>query len=393
MKQFIKNIFTITLFTMFLYSCNDDSSSVIAIPPADGVSGFTASTNEVILNKLDATNTAINFDWDIPSYTINTPLNAYAVEYDVMEGDFSDPLNSIGVVTNQKSFTHAELNAIATKLNLAPYQAGQFKVRIKASLNYGTLPVYSSSKIVTVTPFDAFEYPLPSELYLQGDALASNLGYPIPENQKMVQIDDHRFGLVVYLTSGKKFAFVTSASALSNTSYKAQTLTAPLAGGNFVPVISAQPDFNDGNNIKSPAISGAYKVVIDFIAGTYSLTKEQNIIPPPSDLYVIGGATVLGWTPPNATQKFTKSPTDNYVFTIKIPLVAGMFAFITAPSSWSEPAYRAVTPDEPLIGGNLSVSGGSTNPQYGGSNIVVTEDGLFTITVNFRYRMYYVSLQ
>ena len=384
MKKNFKILIAMMLILVSAYSCSDDTLKSVAEEPAEGKFLLTNSISEIVLNKKDADkNIAITLNWDNKSwYGVDTPLS-YTIQMDKNDGDFVS-LQEIAIASgNNISLTHADLNAKAFALKLTPDVASKIKVRLKANLKYGALPIYSNVSTLTITPFSMLilKYPMPAELYLQGDAVPSNWGTPVPDIQKMVQIDDHRFGLIVALTGGKNFAAITAASTWSDPAYVTLDNNAiPQSSGNFEPRGSATSW--GGTPIKSPAISGVYQVIFDFTKGTYSISPAV-LMTLPSELYIIGDATTNGWAAPGNAQKFTKI--DNFTFTLTTTIKAGKFAFLNANSTWSTPAYLGKTDSEPSLAGNLTLN---QAPNWAGSSITAPNPGNYTITVNFKSGTY-----
>ena len=386
MKKFFKILFAIVLIWLAPSSCSDDTLKSVAEPPAEGKFLLTNSTSEILLVKKDADkNIAVTLNWDNKSwYGIDTPMT-YTIQMDTNNGEFVSPQEIAIASGNNISLTHADLNAKAFALKLTPDIASKIKVRLKANLRYGALPLYSSVSTLTVTPYSMLilKYPMPQELYLQGDAVPSNWGTPISDIQKMVQIDDHRFGLIVALTGGKSFAAITAASTWSDPAYVTlDTNTNPKSTGTFEPRGSQTNPAWGGTPIKSPAISGVYQVVFDFTTGTYSITPAV-LMTSPAELYIIGDATTNGWNAPSNAQKFNK--VGNNTFTLTTALKAGKYAFLNANATWSTPAYLGKTDSEPLLGGNLTLN---QAPNWAGSNITAPNPGNYTITVNFKSGTY-----
>lgn len=383
---------TVVFVFVSLNSCTDDEPISIAIAPGEGSFLITSSVNNVVLNEQDSeTETAITFTWDNQSYGIDTPVT-YVLEMDSSDGDFSEP-RTFSVTNNEKSFTHAEFNYYALEFNLVPENEGELKVRLRLNLNYGALPTYSNVEVITVLPFDTLNllYPMPTELYLQGDAVPSNWGVPIPDSQKMAQIDDHRFGLITSLVGGKNYAAISVPSTWSDPAYVAVDDQQSPSEGDFRPAGSMTVPPWGGNPISSPSNTGVYKVIFNFTSGKYSVTPEPSILVPPTDLYIIGDATPLGWAANvNDTQKFNMI--NDYTFEITIDLTeGGAFAFITS-TAYSDPAYKAKTGSQDPTGGDFIASGSATNPAWGGSDIVAPSSGSYTITVNFKSGTYALAL-
>lgn len=384
MKKFFKIIFAIVLIMVSAYSCSDDSLQSVAEPPAEGKFLLTNSISEIVLDKKDADkNIAVTLNWDNKSwFGVDTPLT-YTLQMDKSDGEFASPQEIAIASGNNISLTHADLNAKAWALELTPEVASKIKVRLKANLKYGAVPIYSNVSTLTITPYSTLilKYPLPTELYLQGDAVPSNWGTPVPDIQKMAQIDDHRFGLIVALTGGKSFAVITAASTWSDPAYVTlDTNTNPQSSGTFEPRGSATNW--GGNPIKSPAVSGVYQVILDFTTGIYSITPAE-LMTSPAELYIIGDATTNGWNAPGSAQKFTK--VDDNTFTLTTTLKAGKYAFLNANATWSTPAYLGKTDSEPLLGGNLTLN---QAPNWAGNNITAPKPGNYTITVNFKSGTY-----
>ena len=384
MKKFFKIVFAIVLIIVTVSSCSDDTLQSVAEPPAEGKFLLTNSISDIVLTPKDADkNIAVTLNWDNKSwYGVDTPLT-YTLQMDNNDGEFLSPQEVSILSGNNISFTHADLNAKAFALKLAPEVASKIKVRLKANLKYGAVPIYSNVSTLTVTPFSTLilKYPMPTELYLQGDAVPSNWGTPVTDIQKMAQIDDHRFGLIVALTGGKSFAVISAASTWSDPAYVTlDANTIPQSTGNFEPRGSATNW--GGAPIKSPAVSGVYQVILDFTTGTYSITPAV-LMTSPAELYIIGDATTNGWNAPGNAQKFTK--VDNNTFTLTTALKAGKYAFLNANSTWSTPAYLGKTDSEPLLGGNLTPN---QAPNWAGSSITAPNPGNYTITVNFKSGTY-----
>ncbi len=384
MKKFFKIIFAILLIMVSAYSCSDDSLQSVAEPPADGKFLLTNSISEIVLESKNADkNIAVTLNWDNKSwYGVDTPLT-YTVQMDKSDGEFVSPQEIVIASGNNISLTHADLNAKAFALELKPEVASKIKVRLKANLKYGAVPIYSNVSTLTVTPYNTLilKYPMPTELYLQGDAVPSNWGTPVPDIQKMAQIDDHRFGLIIALTGGKNFAAISAASTWSDPAYVTMdTNTNPQSSGTFEPRGSATNW--GGSPIKSPAVSGVYQVILDFTTGIYTITPAE-LMTSPAELYIIGDATTNGWNAPGTAQKFTK--VDNNTFTLTTTLKAGKYAFLNANATWSTPAYLGKTDSEPPLAGNLTLN---QAPNWAGSSITAPNPGNYTITVNFKSGTY-----
>ena len=121
MKKFYKILFAIVLIMVTASSCSDDTLMSVAEPPAEGKFLLTNSTSEIVLESKDADkNIAVTLNWDNKSwYGIDTPLT-YTLQMDNSDGEFVSPQEIAIASGNNISLTHADLNAKAFALKLAP---------------------------------------------------------------------------------------------------------------------------------------------------------------------------------------------------------------------------------------------------------------------------------
>ncbi len=261
MKKTLNIICAAFLIMLSISSCSEKELLSVATVPADGDFLVTPSANAIALIKKGAgTHTALAFSWDTIVYGVSTPTT-FTLQMDSLNGDFSAPLEDvISTNTFQIAFTDSVMNYRALRLNLKPFIPGEIKVRLKANLAYNNLPVYSRVVPLMITPYDdGLMYKMPAALYIQGDAVASNGTFPIPDAQLMVKIDNHRFGLLVSLAGGKHFTFSSDAAAMSDPAYKAATSSEPLTGGNFIPSDSQTTPPNEGSDISSRQLAAFIK--------------------------------------------------------------------------------------------------------------------------------------
>jgi hypothetical protein len=391
------NIFKwiLVLFTVGLTaaSCTDSVSTYIATEPANFTLNAGATTITLSSTNAGSTN-AVTFSWDSLTYGVSTPVT-YTLQLDSLNGTFANPIEE-SVITDSYTFSYSDsiLNLRALKLKLTVGQQGKLKARLKSNLAYNQMVAYSNVVTLTVTPYSSvvLKYAMPAVLYLQGDAVASDWSYPVPASQQMVQIDNHRFALLVSLTGGKSFAFITSATAWGDPAYKAATSSEPTSGGNFIPSGSATTPAWGGSNITAPPTTGVYQVIVDFSTGTYTVTAAPGLLTAPSALYIVGDATPLAWAAPDATQQFTQ--VDSNTFSLKVKLTGGKnYALITAASIWTDPAYIlpiGSVASSYTSGGEIIASGAANS--WGGVNIQSpATTGIYTITVNFKAGTYIVS--
>lgn len=273
MNTILKPIALMFLFAGFISSCTDDDLLYVAKAPVDGELLVNMSSDNVVLSKDLADETALSFSWNNSDYGVDTPLN-YTLEIDTADGDFTNP-ETVETNSTELSFKHSELNATTSALKLPVEVESQIQVRLKTSLKFDALPSYSKVETISVTPYEDLVYPIPNsgELYLQGDAVPSNWGYPLPENQKLER-DGDTFSITTQLTGGKFYAFLSINTGWGDPAYVAQDANQGSSEGKFVP---NGPDTTppwQGTAVPSPASTGVYEITINFKTGKYSVTPQ-----------------------------------------------------------------------------------------------------------------------
>ena len=258
-----------------LNACSDNEAVAVANTPQNGVLSINPSTTNIVLSKADKNQPAISFNWEKSDYGVSTP-KTYTLEIDILDGDFSDPEIEVTEST-EITLTHGKLNAMVLSKDLITGVAGQIKARIKTALYYGASPTYSKEEIISVTPYEDLFFPLPlsGTLYLQGDAVPSNWGYPVPEAQKLTKIPNKaEFTITTELFGNKNFAFISSNMGWGDPAYVGLVANQPFDGGPFTENGSQTSPPWIGSPIKTPPVTGIYTITIDFVTGKYTITPQ-----------------------------------------------------------------------------------------------------------------------
>jgi len=112
---------------------------------------------------------------------------------------------------------------------------------------------------------------------------------------------------------------------------------------------------NEEDNV-TVAVDGFYRIIVDFSAGTYSVTE--------SNWAIIGSATPNGWNDPDSNMVLSSATKGNYTWTVDITLVDGEIKF-RENDAWDI---------------NYGDTGADGILDAGGDNIAVTA-GTYTITM------------
>ncbi|MBS1919387.1 MAG: SusE domain-containing protein [Bacteroidetes bacterium] len=218
--------------------------------------------------------------------------------------------------------------------------------------------------------------PLPTNLYIVGDATPGGWSNPVPlPSQQFTQINSFTFGIVLNLTAGGSYLLLPVNGDWGHKFGGATDGTA--SGGGTLLADGAVP----GSNTPAPATSGLYSIVVNFITNTYTVT------PVPSNLFIVGDATPGGWANPVPlpSQQFTQVTPG--VFQLSLALNSGgSYLFLPVNGDWSH-KYGGATNGMSINGSPLLIDGavpGSNTP-------APSTSGTYTITVSFVSMTYKVQ--
>ncbi|MBA0882703.1 SusE domain-containing protein [Flavobacterium undicola] len=246
MKNITKSI--IALFAVVALSCSvEDVQNRPVIEGVDSPVLTAPSTGAAyVLTAATATAQAERFTWKSANYGGDVQVT-YAVEIDKKGNEFKTP-QSIGSVIseNQVSVTIEQLNNAALSLKATPFAPGEFEVRVKASAG-ALVPMYSNIVGIVVTPFPSWP-----NWGIIGDATPTGWG---SDTNLDYDLATQKYSITIHLTAAHfKFRLNDSWDVNYGDDGNNGTLE---AGGSDVPV----------------AAEGDYKIVVDFTAKTYTITK------------------------------------------------------------------------------------------------------------------------
>lgn len=193
-------------------------------------------------------------------------------------------------------------NAIPSSNTPAPVTSGLYQIIVN----------FQTGKY-TVTPYTGT---IPANLYIIGDATALgwNNNPGLSPTQQFTKIDAVSFGIITTLTTGNSYLFLPEDMNLWTHKFGGAT-----ASGGALLADNAIPS----SNTPAPATTGKYKIIVNFVTNTYTVTPYTGV-DIPANLFIIGDATPLGWNNNSGlspTQQFTQI--NNSEFQLTVPLTAG----------------------------------------------------------------------
>jgi starch-binding outer membrane protein SusE/F len=272
MKNIFKRLLVLVVATSFLYSCEKDENQVIFEGGTNPVLKA-SSTSSMVLDINNKNATAVRFDWTNPDYSFNTGLSSqnvtYTLEIDTVGSNFTNPKRVQKAISNDLSvtLTVGELNSLLLGAEWLEAISHNFQIRIKSSLEGGTVPLYSNVIAITVTPYLDVLYPVPNALYITGSATPASwqCGCNEPEllSQKFTKVSSSRFELTIELSANNSYLFLPVYGSWSaKYGFTGGGNTNNVNGDNFKP---------EGNDIKAPGTTKPYKITVDFKTGKFTL--------------------------------------------------------------------------------------------------------------------------
>lgn len=355
MKNITKSL--LILLSIFAISCETDDveDRPVAIAKDAPVLSAPGEGSAYVLNITEAERQIERFVWTSANFDQSVVVN-YTVEIDLAGSEFANP-QVIGTATgNQVAVSVETLNGAAMAAGGVAFEAGQFEVRVKASLNATSEPLYSNVVTLTITPYVTYPY---EDLYLVGDATGS--GWDNTANSNLYAMYRDPANNDIYSYTGR-FA----AGGFKLLRKKGQW--APSFGLNGTALASRPTEADPDTSNFTVTTAGYYTLTVNVADLTYTFVPydaSAAIIYP--TIGIIGTATPGAWD--NDTD-MTQSTFDPHIWYVRsAALTAG-----------GEMKFRANNAWEISWGGPTSYSGVAGMP---GSNIPIG------ISVNGAYDVWF----
>ncbi|RYY47205.1 MAG: hypothetical protein EOO06_12880 [Chitinophagaceae bacterium] len=347
---------------------------------------LSASATAIAALPADSNNTVQTFTWTYPDYATDSGNIKYSIEIDSATKNFSSPLRKTVTAEQTLSFTAKELNAFLVNRLYAFNVPVSLEARVISSYANNNERLVSNTVAFKVTPYKVppkVGFPAGNKLWANGAALPwSWTGAPPTPQSEFSRLNEETWGGVFNFNANEQF-LVLSQNGGSNPydqKYGVASNQVPdiTSGGAF----GYYPPGTGGDNFKSPASGGWYKMIMDFQSGLFTISNFGN--PLPQELYILGDATTGGWNnAPPAPQKFTRINSVEYELTIALT-PGKYYKFISNYGNW-----------QPQFGGN-SATGTTLSANYGSSSdpdAVPTPAaaGNYKINVNFASNTYKVT--
>jgi hypothetical protein len=276
MKKIIQSFIYLSIAIVFFVSCEKEEAKDTFVSGTTPV--FAASVKDSIgLNFNTENDNAVTFSWSNPNYQFASGVSShnvsYSLEIDTAGANFNGK-NKITVSISQDltvTYTQKAFNILISDLKVRTGRVAQLEMRVLASIGSKATSIASNKLVFKVLPYappPKVPVPTAGTLWVVGNAFASGWSNPLPApfdmSQKFTKVSDTQYELVVDMLSTGNYKLIQE-QGVWGTQYR------PLAGdansGTFERR-DADPGF------VAPAVAGKYKLVFDFQAGTYTVTKQ-----------------------------------------------------------------------------------------------------------------------
>jgi len=294
MKNIYK-IISVFAILLILVSCEKEVfEPVINYGDSPVLTSSETGGSTYLLTEEDADNVLFSFSWTSADFGFPAAIN-YALEMDDTGNNFSSSTNIVSSSDMSYEITVGELNTLLTSLEYATGVETPLEIRVKASVSDYAEALYSD-----VFSFNVITYSVKlPPLYLLGDA--TDAGWDNNTTLEAPYLSSGKYGIAAHLKPNAWLKFI-----------KTQGQWAPMWGSDgtgdaFSGKLAYRPteDDTDPASIPSPSEEGDYRIDVDITNLNYSVYKLPDVI------YLVGGATTVGWDPSNGLA-FTKDGIGKY---------------------------------------------------------------------------------
>ncbi|TAE17773.1 MAG: hypothetical protein EAY72_01045 [Bacteroidetes bacterium] len=348
---------------------------------------LTASATTWAPLPADSNNLGLRFNWTNPNYSVDSASVKYVLEIDSVGRNFNKAVSRTVSGALTTSMTNRELNTILLGFGFAFNTAYDIEVRVTSSHANNNEQLRSNVLRIRVTPYKIPpRVPLPGtqRLWIVGDA--TTFGWNNPQNppfpavRELTRVDETTWAGIFQLSGSGSYLILPQLGNVWDNKLAVANNTLPsLANGGAFGV-----NLNDNfpGNVSGGA--GWYRMVFDFQAGQFTVTRRTD--PLPERLWALGDGTAGGWNNnPPTNQELTQL--TNGIFQITMATQPGRFIkFVSNPGNW-QPQFGGSSATGGVLGANFG-SGG--DPDAIPTPAVA---GNYRYTLNFHTNRYTVEVQ
>lgn len=275
MKNKLLLLLSSSLLLIFSGSCKKEENKIYYEGGTNPV--LSASrTGAIPLSFANKDLEAVKLLWTNPDYQFTTGRSSqtvvYQVEIDTTGANFTNPQRKIFSISQDLSLTltQNDLNDyLLNQLQLTPAIVHNIEVRVRSTIEIA-VPLFSNVLKFTVIPYaipPKVEPPASGKLFLVGSATPGGWNNPVPvPSQEFTKVSPTFFRInSIALTGSGSYLFLP-VNGDWGAKYGA-------IGANNTNNVNGDDFRAGGGDMLAPAISGNYKIEVDFQRGKFTLTQ------------------------------------------------------------------------------------------------------------------------
>lgn len=275
MKKLSKLLVPVFVLSLLFVSCTKDENKIFY----EGGTAPVLTANKTATIPLSFANKdleAVKFTWTNPNYQFTTGLSSqdvsYLLEIDTTNSNFTNPARKVIAIAKDLSITmtQGELNDyLLNQLVLKAAQPHNIEMRVTSSIN-NKIPLVSNVLKFVATPFaipPKVAPPTTGRLYLVGSATPGGWNNPVPvPTQEFTQVSPTFYQINSIALSGGNSYLLLPLNGDWGVKFGA-------IGANNSNNVNEDDFRQGGGDLLAPALSGNYKIEVDFQRGKFKLTK------------------------------------------------------------------------------------------------------------------------
>jgi len=344
MKKIKKFLPLLVLVAILFTAC--DKADDLPFYPSATASVLNASGTDLAPARVDSNETILTLSWTRATHAISdTNTIKYTIDIDSTGKNFSNPLTKVVSGSLSTSFMAKELNNYLLNKGYEPGVLVSLDVRLTSSFANNNERTSSNIIKLNYTPYAIrviIEYEFPNALTVAGNfqGWAPVTGPKLVDTTAIGTTGTAYEGYISFTDPSPEFKFVKGND---------------WSAGDFGSAGTGKLGGSD--NLTLPA-EGMYRIKVNTVAMTWSYTKIDT-------WGIIGSSTPNNW---DASTPMTLNPDGTYS--------------VTAALTVGELKFRANNEWVVDFGDNTSNGGPDNVPDYGGSNIAISEAGNYIITLD-----------
>jgi len=244
---------------------------------------LSSSKMAVAAKPADSLSNVLTLSWTDPMYATVKGTEKYTIQIDSAGRNFSKAVDVVVSGVLSDTFTAKQINTVALGFGFSYNVAYNMDVRVVSSYANNNEQLSSNVITISVTPYvipPKVPPPVSKELFLVGDATPGGWNNPVPvPTQQFEMIDSVDYGGVFNLIGGKQYLILPVNGDWTNKYAVADNSIAGLSGGGAF-------GYNLTANFPGPDNSGMYTILVNFQAGTFSVTPYTQVLP--DSLFLVG---------------------------------------------------------------------------------------------------------